>query len=118
MCAALSHLYRIRKPGGVLLVTCHGISKIARREGLDPWGEYWRLTAQSARRLFEEFFPAFNVTVATYGNVLAAVASLHGLAMEEMDQDELDYLDPDYEVLIGIRAAKPRQIDGTRCRIV
>lgn len=29
--------------------------------------------------------------------------------MEEMDQDERDYLDPDYEVLIGIRAAKPRQ---------
>jgi SAM-dependent methyltransferase len=106
--AALHHIYRILRPGGVLLVTCHGISKIARREGLDPWGEYWRLTAQSARRLFEEFFPAFNVTVATYGNVLAAVASLHGLAMEEVDQDELDYLDPDYEVLIGIRAAKPR----------
>jgi len=107
--AALQHIYRILRPGGVLLVTCHGISKIARREGLDPWGEYWRLTTQSARRLFEDCFPAFNVTVATYGNVLAAVASLHELAAEEMEQDELDYLDPDYEVLIGIRAAKPRQ---------
>jgi hypothetical protein len=59
--------------------------------------------------LFEHFFPASDVTIATYGNVLAAVASLHGLAMEEMAQDELDYLDPDYEALIGIRAAKPRQ---------
>ena len=107
--AALQHIYRILRPGGVVLVTCHGISKIARREGLDPWGEYWRLTTQSARRLFEDCFPAFNVTVATYGNVLAAVASLHELAAEEMEQDELDYLDPDYEVLIGIRAAKPRQ---------
>jgi SAM-dependent methyltransferase len=107
--AALQHIYRILRPGGVVLVTCHGISKIARREGLDPWGEYWRLTGQSARRLFEDCFPAFNVTVVTYGNVLAAVASLHGLAVEEMDQDELDYLDSDYEVLIGIRAAKPRQ---------
>jgi SAM-dependent methyltransferase len=109
--AALGHLYRILRPCGVLLVTCHGISKIARREGVDPWGEYWRLTAQSARRLLEEFFPAFNVTVATYGNVLAAVASLHGLAVEEMAQDELDYLDPDYEVLIGIRAKKGATVE-------
>jgi hypothetical protein len=53
-----------------------------------------------------------NVTVATYGNVLAAVASLHGLATEEMTQDELDYLDPDYEVLIRIRAKKNRDNRG------
>jgi len=106
--AALQHIYRILRPGGVVLVTCHGISKIARREGLDPWGEYWRLTTQSARRLFQEIFPAPHVRVGMYGNVLTAIASLHGLAAEEMDQDELDYLDPNYEVLIGIRAAKPR----------
>ena len=110
--AALGHLYRILKPGGVLLVTAHGISKIARREGLDPWGEYWRFTAQSGRRLFEDFFPPLNVSIVTYGNVLAALASLHGLAMEEMAQDELDYLDPDYEILVGIRAVKTAAMKG------
>jgi len=105
--AALQHIYRILRPGGVVLVTCHGISKIARREGLDPWGEYWRLPTQSARRLFREIFPAPHVRVGMYGNVLTAIASLHGLAVEEMDQDELDYLDPNYEVLITVRAIKP-----------
>ena len=104
---ALQHLYRILKPRGVLLVTSHGISKIGRREGIDPWGEYWRLTAQSARRLFEEAFPAANIRITTYGNVLTAIASLHGLSAEELCQEELDYCDPDYEVLITIRGVKP-----------
>jgi SAM-dependent methyltransferase len=105
--AALNHLYRILKPGGVLLVTSHGISKIGRREGIDHWGEYWRFTAQSSSRLFKEVFPGANISVKTYGNVLAAIAFLHGLAVEEMQKEELDYFDPDYEVLITVRAVKP-----------
>lgn len=104
--AALRHIYRILKPEGVLLATSHGISKIGRREGIDPWGEYWRFTTQSARRLFEEIFPAANISVKTNGNVLAAIAFLHGLAAEELRKEELDYFDPDYEVLITVRAVK------------
>ncbi len=107
MRAALYHLYRILKPGGVLLLTSHGISKIGRREGIDHWGEYWRLTAQSARRLFEESFSATNIEVKTYGNVLTAIAFLHGLGAEELRTEELDYFDPDYEVVITIRSIKP-----------
>ena len=38
--AALRTLHRILVPGGVLLFTSHGISKIARRLGRDDWGEY------------------------------------------------------------------------------
>ena len=105
--AALHHLYRTLKPGGVLLATSHGISKIGRRKGIDFWGEYWRFTAQSAQRLFEEVFPATNISVKTHGNVLAAIALLHGLAAEELRQEELDYFDPDYEVLVTVRAVKP-----------
>jgi SAM-dependent methyltransferase len=105
--AGLWHLYRILKPGGVLLVTSHGISRIGRREGVDPWGEYWRFTTQSARRLFQEYFPAGNVRVGLHGNVLSAMAFLHGLAAEELRQEELDYLDPNFEVLVTVRAVKP-----------
>ncbi len=104
--AAIGHLARILKPGGVLLLTAHGISRIARREGIDSWGEYWRLTGQSARRLFGEAFRPEAISVETYGNVLSAVASLHGLAAEELDPDELNHPDPNYEVLVAIRAVK------------
>jgi SAM-dependent methyltransferase len=104
--AAIKTLHRILKPGGVLLVTSHGISQISPYD-MDHWGEYWRLTSVSARRLLTEIFPEDCVTVQTYGNVLAAVAFLHGLTAEELRREELDYQDPNYEVIIGVRALKP-----------
>jgi SAM-dependent methyltransferase len=106
MRAALHHLHRILKPSGVVLVTGSGITKIARREGMDAWGEYWHLTTQSAQRLFAEFFPLQNVNVQVYGNVLSATALLYGLAAQELTPRELDFRDADYEVLIAIHAVK------------
>jgi len=103
---AVQTLYRILKPNGVLLVTVSGINRISRYD-MDRWGEYWRFTTLSASRLFEEIFPPNNVTVQGYGNVLAAVAFLHGLAVSELSQQELDYCDADYDVLIAVRAVKP-----------
>jgi hypothetical protein len=105
--AALRTLHRILKPGGVALVTVAGISKISRYD-MDRWGYYWSFTSRSARRLFEEVFTPANVTVEAHGNVLAAIAFLHGLATEELRQAELDSFDPDYEMLITVRAVKPQ----------
>ncbi len=106
MSKAIQTLYRILKPNGVLLVTLSGINRISRYD-MDRWGEYWRLTTLSASRLFEEVFPPTRVTVQAYGNVLAAVAFLHGLAATELRQEELNYCDPDYDILIAVRAVKP-----------
>lgn len=105
--SALRHLYRILKPGGVLLVSTHGTSKIGRRKGKDSWCVYWRMTVDSAERLFGEFFPPENVNVQGYGNFLAAISFLYGLAAEELDDKELDFYDPDYQVLVTVRAMKP-----------
>jgi len=103
--SAIRTLYRILKPGGVLLATFPGISQIAQ----DQWGEhwYWAFTTQSARRLFEETFPAPNVEIEAHGNVLAAVSFLHGLAVEELNKKELDRHESAYEILITLRAVKP-----------
>jgi SAM-dependent methyltransferase len=106
MRAALGHVHRILKTGGVLLLTTHGTSRICRVEGRDDWGEYWRLTRQSARRLLGEVFPDENLTVTTYGNVLSAIAFLHGMAAEELTVAELDHCNPEFEVLLGVRAKK------------
>lgn len=105
--SAIRHLYRILKPGGVLLVSTHGTSKIGRRKEKDAWCVYWRMTVDSAEKLFGEFFPSSLVDVQGYGNVLAATSFLYGLAAEELVNEELDYYDPDYQVLVTIQAIKP-----------
>jgi SAM-dependent methyltransferase len=99
-------LCRILKPGGVVLVTIPGISKISRYD-MDRWGYHWSFTTMSARRLFESAFPEEAVQVEAFGNVLVSVAFLHGLAVEELSLKELDFVDPDYQLLITVRAQKP-----------
>ncbi|MCG6533301.1 MAG: class I SAM-dependent methyltransferase [Syntrophales bacterium LBB04] len=103
---ALKHITRILKPGGALLATMSGISQIARYD-MDRWGEFWRFTTVSAQRLFEEFFPSDCLETKAHGNVLAAMALLYGLSSRELRQNELDFRDRDYEVIITVRAVKP-----------
>jgi SAM-dependent methyltransferase len=102
--AAIQTLHRILRPGGVLLATFPGISQIDEGEWGDSW--YWAFTTRSARRLFEEAFPAANLRIEAHGNVLVALSFLHGLAAEEFHQEELGYRDPSYEVLITLKAIK------------
>ena len=104
--AAVETLYRILKPGGVVLVTSPGIQKISRGD-MEMSGEYWRFTTLSLRRLFEEAFPRECVQVKPSGNVLAATAFLLGLAVEDLRRGDLEFQDPDFPVSIGLRAVKP-----------
>jgi hypothetical protein len=76
------------------------VSKITR-----AWEDHWRFTSRSAGRLFREIF-GDAVDVHAYGNVLAAIAFLEGLSAHELKKEELDASDPDFEVLIGVRALK------------
>lgn len=103
--AALGTLHRILKPGGVLLMTVPGISQITRVD-MELWGEYWRFTTQSVEKLCTEVFPAEHVSTVSYGNVLAATAFLHGLAVADVRPSELDHHDPDYQMIVAVRAVK------------
>jgi SAM-dependent methyltransferase len=107
---AMHTLYRVLRPCGVLLMTLAGVSHQISRHDMERWGDYWRFTSLSARRLCETVFPPANVMVEANGNVLAAVAFLQGLAREDLRQEELDAKDPDYEVLITVRAVKPEAV--------
>jgi SAM-dependent methyltransferase len=104
--AAIKHLHRILKPGGVILATSHGTSKIGRFFGVDAWGTYWHFTRQSKLFLFEERFQSRNIKVESWGNILSATAFLYGLVVEDLKKEELDYQDPRYEVMVSVRAVK------------
>ena len=106
--AALATLERILAPGGVLLSTVPGLTKISQPED-EQWGEWWHYTSRSAKRLAEEAFGVGNVEVAAYGNVLSAAGCLYGLAASDLRPEELEARDRLYEVIVGIRAVKMRR---------
>ena len=91
------------KRDGVLLATFPGISQISRYD-MDRWGDYWRFTDASVRRLAAGAFGERNLEITVHGNVLVACAFLHGLASQELTAEELNHADPDYQVLITLRA--------------
>jgi glycosyltransferase involved in cell wall biosynthesis len=103
--AAVATVHRILKPGGVALVTVPGITPIDR--GKHTW--WWSLTPASARRLFAEHFPESELHVCSFGNVLTATAFLYGIAREELRERELRAQDPQYPVIVALRARKPAE---------
>jgi SAM-dependent methyltransferase len=102
--AAVRGAHRLLRQGGVVLATVPTVSRIARSSGVDA--DYWRFTSASTRRLFEDVFGVDRVEVWAYGNVLAGVAFLMGLAAEELKENELDERDEFFPVLVAVRAVK------------
>lgn len=101
--AALGHVHRMLKPGGIVLCTAPSVSRISRRT-LDT--EYWRFTTAGCALLFGQVFDQERVHVESCGNVLSAIAFLTGLASEELSRAELEETDPYFPLLISIRAEK------------
>jgi SAM-dependent methyltransferase len=118
--AAIRTLHRALKPGGALLITLPGISQIAATEVITSPGitavdypdadegllDYWRFTPASIAALVEPDF-GDRVTIESFGNVLSSVAFLHGLTAEDLRKKELAHRDPEYPLLLGVRAVRP-----------
>jgi SAM-dependent methyltransferase len=102
---AIKGAHQVLKPGGTLLATVAGISQISRYD-MDRWGDYWRFTTLSAKKEFENIFGQGNVEIDYYGNCLTAVSLIRGIATEELTKENLDIKDPDFEVIITIKATK------------
>lgn len=101
--AAVRTCHDLLRPGGVVLATLPGISQVSRYDS-DRWGDHWRFTSASARRLFGDVFD--EVEVVAYGSVLTAAAFLYGYAQEDLTAEELAHRDEDFEVTIGVRAVR------------
>jgi len=104
--SAIQHAHNALLPGGTLLATVSGISQISRYD-MDRWGEHWRFTDHAARQMFTGIFGDGQAHVQTYGNVMAATAMLQGLAADELTHKEINYNDPDYQIIVAIRAQRP-----------
>jgi SAM-dependent methyltransferase len=101
---ATSTIYRILKPGGVALVT---LPSIQRLDNPHEWPLLWGFSDGAAKFMFERHFGEGNSAIRAYGNILSATAFLYGLAAHELTYEELNHRDPDYQVIVGVRARKP-----------
>jgi SAM-dependent methyltransferase len=101
---ALQTCYRILKPGGSLLLTVPGITPIDRGEWKETW--YWSFTDKALHRLFTETFLPGSFTIASFGNVYAASTYLYGMGLPEVNKENLDYYDPQFQVINAVRAVK------------
>jgi len=98
---ALRNVMRIVKPGGTILATTSLLSPV-----FAEYPEYWRMTESGWRELLAREWPGQEIEVRTHGNCVSAVASILGLAQEELTTEELDRDDPRFPVLISIKARK------------
>jgi hypothetical protein len=96
VCSAARNALKILKPGGILLLTVPGITQISRYD-YQRWGQYWSFTDQSVRKLFEPHVFSERIEV----SVKSAAAFLYGLAAHELSQEDLEFNDPDYPLIIA-----------------
>lgn len=102
---AVEGIRHVLKINGTALVTVAGLCQVSKYD-YDRWGDYWRFTDQSVKKVFEKSFGNKNIEVVTYGNVLAATCLLQGITVEDITKAELDHPDLLYQVVIGIVAKK------------
>ena len=112
MGAALENVFAALVTGGVILATLPTITQVSRYD-MDRWGDYWRVTDKAAKLLANKYIPGCRTKITAYGNHLTAIAALTGLAAEELTRYELEYFDPDYQILIGILAKKQNSSNKT-----
>jgi SAM-dependent methyltransferase len=98
---ATLELYRILKPGGVLLAAVPHVSMC------DPdWHECWRFTQEGLFLMLAKTFGGENVAMRAYGNSLTAAGEIRGLAAHEFTKAELNYHDHRFAVEICAKAMK------------
>jgi peptidoglycan/xylan/chitin deacetylase (PgdA/CDA1 family)/GT2 family glycosyltransferase len=104
--SAVANAMRLLKPEGVLLCTIPAVSRVDYESGLDT-GDYWRLTEAAVRRLFAEVLPVEMFTVETHGNPLVCAAFLYGLAVQDLNADDLALDNPWFPLVHCVRAVRP-----------
>lgn len=99
---ALANVARALAPGGTAFVTVPTLQGIDLVEKVD---DLWRWTPVGLRRTLERVCPNLRAEIEGHGNLVAALAFLHGLAAEELAAADLEREDPRYVIVTCARLA-------------
>lgn len=105
---AAENAFAALRPGGTLLVTAPSVSRL---EPEQADRDLWRFSPAGLELVLRRACPEATVDVIGYGNLVAAVAFLEGIAAEELDTRELERADPDFPLVVCGRARKPATDD-------
>lgn len=103
------NIYKMLKRGGNALLTVAGISQVSRYDA-ELWGSYYGFHEDAIRTLFEPVFGRENIMVETYGNAKTAVALLCGLCQEDLQEEDFDYNDKDYPLIVTVVLHKEEDV--------
>jgi surface carbohydrate biosynthesis protein/FkbM family methyltransferase len=90
---------KVLQPGGTLLIINAGCCCPTHSETL-------RLTDHALSKIVEEVFGPHTVKTTTYGNMATVKALIDGQPAHILSSDILDFVDPDYQVVVGARMSK------------
>ena len=100
---AFANLWAALAPRGVLLLT---VPALAREKPLGA--DYWRFTPSGLARLLRTVLPPeADISVVGYGNVLAGMACLFGLVVEDVGEEAVAVHDPSNAVIACARITRP-----------
>lgn len=89
--SAISHLYRILKPGGRLLFTSSSLGPVLGQEVV-----YWRFNSNTVRYIFSKKFRPEKIHVSDRGNAYLGCAMWMGLSQQDVDISSYDFNDRQY----------------------
>jgi SAM-dependent methyltransferase len=102
--AALMECRRILADNGVLLATVPTMCRLDVASGRDA--DFWRFTPAGARHLFHRVYGEENTQVVGYGNVVTGLGFWLGLAQKDLTPADFTNDDPDFPILVSVKAVK------------
>jgi hypothetical protein len=100
--AAVAEVHRVLRPRAIFLGVLPGV---VMPFDVAAVNDYWRFTAEGARRLFAKHFGA-DVEAAHLGNSVTALAALHRLRADSLEESEFTPTDSQHQLLVRVRAVR------------
>lgn len=97
--AAARSICRLLKPGGIVLITCSGLSQNSKR-CMENYGVYWAVNEAVFQKMFADEPDMEVLDTGIYGNVKTVTAHINGLCVEDLCREDFEGKDICYPLIV------------------